>query len=450
MAIYDAFNKLIEFDNPDYKDIKKSFLTNRSGNYDEWSYIVHPASMGSLSYKLLRHIYQISSAVRPAVDSIAREISTLPWKVIHRDYQYHTPAETAKITDFLAHPNYDREGFSTVIHKYIVDMLVCGKGVIEKVRNPIGELKEIIARDSSLFAPKVNDYGFIINYIEYKRDTLTEIAKHRKENLIYKTFTPTSYSFGTCPIIETIINEVALLMLSVKAIAWAFTKDEIPPGVLHLGEIGEVALERAKASFEATKGILGQHSLRVVDNVDKVSWVPFTRPFREMQVAELMPMIERIVARNFGLSPVESSLTDVARGVAESSFASSQSKLTQPMMTTTAEMLNLEIVEELNDKAKFIYVRIPQESLDSRSKSYADLTDRGLITANEARLNLGFDPVKGGDLRTVRLGNEVAPFDEETGLPIYRKPEPVNAAPGQAGKESKPKPAGASAPKKKE
>ncbi len=444
--IYDQFNKLISFENPDHQMISKSFLTNRSGNYDEWSYIVHPASVGHLSYKVLRYLYETSSAIRPAVDSISREISTLPWKVIHRDYKYHEQKELREISHFLSHPNLDREGFSTVISKYITDMLVVGKGVIEKVRNPMGELKELVARDGALFAPKVNEFGFIVNYVEYKRDTTTKIATHRKENIIYKNFTPTTYTFGTCPIIETIINEVALLMLSVKAIAWAFTKDEIPPGVLHLGMIGEEALNRAKASFEATKGILGQHSIRVVDNVDQVQWVQFTRPFREMQVAELMPMIERIVARNFGLSPVESSLTDVARGVAESSFASSQSKLTQPLMTTTQEMLNLEVVEELAEDAKFIYVRIPQESLDSRSKSYSDLSDRGLITVNEARLNLGFDPVKGGDLRTVRLGNEVAPFDEVTGLPKYREPVNTPTVPGVAGKT---KPSTAPKPKPK-
>lgn len=406
-------------------DIKKDLGGSSGrdmGKYGQWSWQVHPASLGRMSYKQLRYIYEISSSVRPAVDSITREVSTLPWKLINKDQKYHPPSQVADIVTFLRKPNLDNEDLSIVLSKFLNDLLVVGKGCIEKVRNPFGDIKELIARDASLFAPKINDRGFLIGYVEYERDTLQEIAVHPKDNIIYKYFTPTTYTFGSVPIIETIVNEVALIMLSVKAIAWAFTRDEIPPGILHLGEIGAEALDRAKASFEATKGILGQNKIRVVDNVDTVQWVQFTRPFREMQVAELMPMIERIVARNFGLSPVESSLSDVARGVAEMSFASSQSKLIYPLMQVIGNTINNEIISEFNDQAYFIWSRVPQEAFNDRATAWTTLHDAGLATDNEARINVGLDPVQGGDGRSVKLGNERVPLDPSTGMPKYRTP----------------------------
>jgi hypothetical protein len=403
-------------------EFSKGLGSRDTSEYGENSWAVHPASTGRMSYKQLRYIYEISSAVRPAVDSIAREVSTLPWKVINKDFKYHPPSQVADIVEFLINPNLDNDDLSCVISKFVNDLLIVGRGCIEKVRNGFGELLELVARDSTLFAPKLNDQGFIIGYIEYKRDTFEELRVHPKENIVFKYFTPTTYTFGSVPIIETVINEIALLMLNVKAIAWAFTRDEIPPGVLHLGAIGEAALDRAKASFEATKGYQGQGRIRVIDNVDEVDWVQFTRPFREMQVAELMPMIERIVARNFGLSPVESSLSDVARGVAEASFKSSQSKLIFPMMTVIANFLNTEILPEFNEDALFIWSRVPQENLNDRAGSLGLLVDRGIITDNECRVQLGFDTVPGGDARSVKLGNERVPLDPKTGLPIYRTP----------------------------
>ncbi len=416
---------------PDKSDIEKSFLTNRSSQYQEYSWAVHPSSLGRLSYKTLRTLYEVSSAIRPAVDSIAREVSTLPWKIIHKDYKYHDSSEFKEVAEFLRHPNLDDEKLHSIIHKFIHDNLVVGKGVIEKVRNPLGQLKELVARDATLYAPVVNDYGFIVEYIEYKRDMWDVARTHRKRDLIYESFTPVSYSFSTIPIIETIVNEVALLMLSVKSIAWAFTRDEIPPGILALGKIGQEALERAKASFEAAKGFTGQTKLRVLDNVEgDVRWVQFQHPFREMQVAELIPMIERIVFRNFGLSPVESSQIDISRNVAETSFKSSQSKLISPIMTMVSEVMNLEIVEEFNIDFRFIYNRTPQESFIDQSRGLTELVDRGIISTNEARLKMGYDPVSGGDMRSYRLGNEVARIDENTGEPVYRnQPEPSTPTP---------------------
>jgi HK97 family phage portal protein len=416
-----------ENDEDTNKEIRKQYLADK-GNYDEWaglSYAVHPSSLGRLNSSLLRDLYSRSSAIRPAVDSISREISTLPWTIINKDYKYHNPKELKPISYFLSHPNLDNETFSSLIARYINDLLVVGKGTIEKTRNVFGELKELMPRDATLYTPQINQYGFIVNYIEYKKDTTTIARYHKKDDIIFQHFTPNTHTLGAVPIIETIIDEVALLMLAIKSIAWSFTRDEIPPGVLHLGLIGEVALNRAKASFEAGKGLAGKGKLRVIDNVDNVKWVQFTRTHQEMQVAELIPMIERIVFRNFGLSPVESSQTDISRQVADTSYKSSQSKMVSPVMVMIAEAINLNVIEEFDEEAEFIFNRNSQESFNDQSKGLADLADRGMISTNEARLKIGFPPVEGGDKRSYRLGNDVAMIDEKTGEPIYREPAPV-------------------------
>lgn len=424
MPIVDVAGNLISKVSPPAGEIEKSINRDYT-KYGEWSWMVHPSTFGHLSWNTLRTIYQLSSSVRPAVDSIAREVSHLPWRVMHKDLKYHPPAESQDVTDFLKRPNQDRETLSTLLGKFITDLLVCGKGVFEKARGAgSGKITELISRDATRFLPRMSAQGQILYYAEYKGDYITEIGRHNKEDIIYKHFTPSSYTLSSMPIIETIVNEVALLMLSVKAIGWNFVHDEIPPGLLHLGAIGEEALERAKASFEATKGILNKGKIRVVDNVDKVDWVEFQRPFQEMQVAELLPIIERIIARNFGLSPVESSL-QVERGSAEVGVRSSQSKLIFPIINIVNESINLEVVDEINPLVMWSITKMPQESFQERAAGYGLLWRSGIASRNEARLNIGLESREGGDICTVLLGNEVVPLDDKTGLPLYRNPTSI-------------------------
>jgi len=429
MPLYDERGNIISEAGPNLDEVRRSFAIEKSrhggsANTAQWPFFaVHPNSLGRLTFKLLRNIYEVSSSIRPAVDGISRSVAHLPWSILHRDRQYHPPEETKKLMKFFRKPNFDGDSLAIILARFINDLLVVGKGVIEKVRNPLGQIIEIVARDAALFKPIYDPLGNIVGYQEFHRDTFKPKFIHPKMNIIFRYFTPTSYTLGGVPIIETVVNEVALMMLSVKAIGWAFTHDEIPPGVLHLGEISDVALQRAKSSFEAGRGLVGGDTgkIRVVDNVDKVDWVQFTRPFREMQVAELMPIIERIIARNFGLAPVESNLASTGRD-ADVSIRASQSKLIIPLSDMIADALTRGLIDESDDDIEFRFVRIPQEKAIEQAQSNTLLTRGGLITPNEARFGMGFPPKKGGDKRYVLLGNELVPIDEETGLPQYRNP----------------------------
>lgn len=384
----------------------------------DWSvYFPHPSSISRLSYKMLRNIYSLSSSVRPAVDAIVREVTSLEWMVSHIDMTHHESKSIDDAKTFLKMVNLDGEDISTVLSKFLVDLLVVSKGVIEKVRNPLGQVIELVARDASLYQPIYdNDGQGIIGYQEYERMTYKKITVHKKEDIIFRLFTPLSYSAGSVPIIETIVNEVALLMLAVKSIAWAFTHDEIPPGILVLGEIGAEAIERAKASFEAAKGDYGKNKLRVIDNVDKVSWVQLSRPFHEMQVAELLPFIEKIVARNFGLSATEAGISDTSKSGAQVSVQSSQAKLIIPLINLISNVIN-GVLKEMDPDLVFTFIDAPQDKLAERVTSYTTLWRSGLASRNEIRLKLGFQTVNGGDIYTVLLGNQVVPLDPKTGLP---------------------------------
>jgi hypothetical protein len=406
-------------------ELKKS-SRHSHGGFDSFPTVFpHPSVHGRLGFPILRHLYETSPVVRPAVDGITREIAGLPWMVTYEDGRWHPDKEDVSMSRFLKKVNYEGESIDTVLSKFLNDILVIGRGIIEKARNPLGQIVELLSRDASLFqVVPTKDLTGILAFKERKRNTFEPLHTHSKSDIIYRQYAPITYSHMSVPIIETIVNEISLLLLGTKNIAWSFVNDEIPPGILHLGEIGEEALKRAQLSFEATKGI-GQASsgMRVIDNVDSVNWVSFQRPFREMQVAELLPMFERIVARNFGLAAVEAGLTSQGgRGSQDVALRASQSKMIIPMTVINTEVINEEVIHEINPDLLFEYTSRPGENTKEKSDQLMSQQSNAIITRNEFRKSLGRKPVKGGDLFTVKLGNEVVPLDEETGEPRYRNP----------------------------
>lgn len=463
MALLDQYGRKISDDNPTKEQIAKGFdsyqqeiqdstiaKSSRSfrrrmrqgSQYNEFpTYIPHPTSFGRLGFSLLRHLYQTSSSVRPAVDGITREISGLPWTVIWSDYKWHEGFQDQEVIDWLNQVNLENETINQIISEFLNDYLVVGRGIIEKVRNPYGDIIELVARDASRFRSVLTRDGTgILGYRELSQDYQNVINIYPKYDLVYKSYAPVTYTHMSLPIIETIVNEISLLLLSTKNIAWAFMNDEIPPGILHLGEIGTEALDRAKASFEAARGTLQGHSkIRVVDNVDEVNWVQLQRPFREMQVAELLPIFERIVARNFGLASVEAGLTATeSRGSSEIQLKSAQSKMIIPLLTMITKFMNYEILRESTlGNLLFQFTTDPTANPVEKESSLMSQVDRGIITTNEMRISIGRRPLQGADMRTVRLGNEIIPLDEETGEPQYRNPVPGDVSPSDVARQTR-------------
>lgn len=199
----------------------------RAGGYNEFTtFFPHPSSQGRLSYALLRHLYETSPSIRPAVDGITREIAGLRWECIHEDLVWSEQAEKdgKKLRQFFNKVNEDNEDISLLIEKFARDYLVVGRGVVEKVRGVLGgDILELLARDAATFTPKLtDDRKHIDGYLQVDPPRTpgkivlpagvtvgqSEPEFFEKDDIIWKVYAPTTYTFMTLPIIETIVNEV--------------------------------------------------------------------------------------------------------------------------------------------------------------------------------------------------------------------------------------------------
>jgi len=359
-----------------------------------------------LSYERLRDIYHQSSAVRPAVDNIVRTVSTLDWNIVKKNKDVDD-AHVTEATELLNNPNVNQENFQQLMSKMLNDLLVCDTGKIEKVRNLKGHLVELWARDVATIKPKADIHGVILGYVQEGDYMAENDVNFRSQDIVDIILHPVTHNLYGLPIIESIIDEVAALMQSIKHICDSFTEDEIPPGVLDLGPVSVDAYERAKAQFKQYKGNL--FKIRVVYGTDgKAQWIPFHQPNRDMQLEELMLVIERIIWRNFGLMPVEMGSTqDVPKATAKEQRFLGKSRLIIPIAKLIAYYINTEILPELYNDVYFKWELEEIEEDETQAKTSKIYFHSGVKTLNEVRKKRGLSEVPGGDQHLLIVGNKV-------------------------------------------
>lgn len=397
-------------------------VKGKASAFEVWQAESSPRQYAKHDASTLRAVYIQASAVRTAVDTIIREVTSIPWAVIP------TETDPTRIKDvtwkrclqtmaFLENPNPNPETFQQLISKYLTDLLVLDGGAIELVYGVTGDkLLELLARDAATFIPRVDRNG-ILQYYEQQvsRGGTTTITYFEPRELLYTMMYPQSNSIYGLPILDSVINEVAALLYAMDYIANSFSDSEIPPGILHLGTIGDEAYKRAKAEFKTQRGIKkSETKIRVIDNVDMVEWIQLKRPNREQQVTELLHLIEKIVYRNFGVLPTEVGLVEgVTRATAEVWERISQIKLIRPLMLTVTSNFNRVVIPGLGfNDVKFRY--IVRRTVDNRDEALAekDRVNTGLRTINETRDMDGYLPLLGGDRAFVLVGKRIYFLDE--------------------------------------
>ncbi|GAH66359.1 unnamed protein product, partial [marine sediment metagenome] len=154
-----------------------------------------------LDYNTINKCYKQSSAVRPAVDGIVREVTTLPITVEGFPGQKFDEGHKTAVEDLLHDPNRNKETFRDILAKALTDVLIYDAGAIEKVKSPSGKLVELMARDGSTFIPVGDEHGVLQSY---RQIISGEKADFEKDELIYMMLYPRAGSMWGQPIIEAI------------------------------------------------------------------------------------------------------------------------------------------------------------------------------------------------------------------------------------------------------
>jgi len=379
--------------------------------------VTDPFSQVNWTAPVLRRVYQKSAAVRSCVDAIVRQISTLDWEIVaiasakSRKVKPNL-AMVDYVTNFLSNPNINKTTFRELLAAALTDVLVLDFGAIEKVFSE-RELRELWVRDGGTISGEYDEHGVLLQYWQQRATALgadaTDPIKFYPNELVELHLYPQTDTSSGRPPIESILDEIAALLLSTKNIAQSFVLNEIPPGILHLDGIGREAYERVKAEFRA--GRLERDRIRMFANVKEVKWIELRKPNREQQLDELRNSIESVVYRTFGLSPVGMGKSEVNRATGLAQLENQRSTLFEPIVNMLQEAITQDIVWEFDKDLQFRFI-VPMTSDEQEFvlNAIGKALPAGVVNIDYIRRLMHEDPIPGGDVYSFRLPTNEFPF----------------------------------------
>jgi len=375
-------------------------------------------------------LYRTSPDVRACVDSITRRVSTWDWyckpNIDPSDPRYLEILEVAKkVQDWLIIPNEDNETWQELTQKFVLDILLYDSGVIEKVKDANGDIKELVAYLGCEFFPIVDPHGSLMEYVQITEDWSVPAMKLNGEVIINETFPkddilyfklfPNTRSSVGFPLLESVINECMTVLLGSQHAVQALDADEVPPGILVIGGIAGAAADRAKAELKALRG--KDHKIRLLnsaqpDGVD-AKWVELRHTPKDLEMIDVLKQMQRAIWRVFGVMPVElGEMGTMPRATANAQLDVSSSHLIVPILELIQAKYNNSVIPEVTRLFGEEYVGLINFHFDRESRLTATeqydmarkhevLVKSGIMTINEARFEAGLMPVDGGDTNMI-------------------------------------------------
>lgn len=383
----------------------------------------------------LFEIYRICPDIRAPIDLIRLRIAGTPWVVQPTmrkvDPDYESAVEiAAAVTAFLTHPNVD-EDWTTFAGKWTSDALIYDAFATERVRSTKGQLQELVCWRGGDITPMQDEHGHVFAY----RQDLSSggTVRFLPEDMDYGcVFANTTYPDGQ-PIIETLMEEFITMRASTTHFRRAVDADEVPPGFLALMGVADIAFKRFETSMKAKTG--RDDLLRMValeETGGKVEWIPLTRSMKDLDWMPNVKETRKTIWRLFGVSPVTMGETDnVPRASAEVQVDETSNRLIGPLEERLAKMVNerwIPLIVGNLDLAGLVQFRwdhtpkLSQKDQKDRAERLSTLVGAKILSNNEAREELGYDPVDEAEADKVTDGgsdgaDEAADQDAEASRP---------------------------------
>lgn len=358
----------------------------------------------------LYRIYQILPDARAAIDKITLRVANTPWLITPSMKKSEPGYERAfnmaeEATRFLKKPNMD-EDWTTFASKWTQDRLIYDAYAIEKVRASSGRLQELVCWRGGDVQPLTDEHARRYAY----RQTMAAQGPVRflPEDLDYGNLFPnTTYPDGQ-PLLETLVEEFITMRSQSQHLRRAVDADEIPPGLLALSGISGIALKRFEAEMEAKSG--RDDKLRIVgmeEGAGKAQWIAFHRSMKDMDWLPNIREVRRTIWRLFHVTPVTMGETDnTPRASAEVQVEIADQGLIGPLIRGSERLVNEGWIPlilgnpDLAEMVVFAYDTTPDLS-QADQKVRADrlkvLVEAEIIDVNEARDELGYEAIHGGD-----------------------------------------------------
>ena len=324
----------------------------------------------NISFRMLRSIARRDAVCRICINVIKKAVSQSQWEIRVKKEAPAKPeayeAERKQVYELFEFMNPNAENLREVLDKVIDDLLTLDASGIEKVFSLDGSrLAALNAVDGATLRPVYNAHGELGNpaYLQFMNDK--KVAEFSQDELVYLMCQPQndveSFGYGLSPIESILLQVQAGLQADMHNIKH-FSGDNIPPGVLDLGDISEAEALKFIALWDAT--VVGNtHAMKFVWGKSTGNkYTPFTGNNKDMQYVEYIDWLTRIKLATFGLTTLDANmLQDVNRATAQVQQLISESRGVRNMKHYIEEVMTRRVIcfmggDALDPANKFRYL----------------------------------------------------------------------------------------------
>lgn len=366
--------------------------------------------------------------------------------------------EMKEVTNFLRRPNPNKESFSDIRWKFILDHLVQGRGAIEKVNSHSGKVKELYSLTVNRFSIRQDESGNLKKRKTYRLKagstalSSTNARKSRPtryfdiDECIHSVFRPSAdTSYGIKPI-DVLCAAVGADILRNDYNGRFFLNNGEASGVLSVEGMGKKDFtkfrEYWKRSFKGTKNA---HKMAVVNT--KINYQKMSISNRDMEFSEYGKEIRNKIMAVFQMQPFVMGIVDNTTGKLNSGeqVTTYKNGAIKPILEKEAYLYTEEIVRDGFGFEDYEITFDAIDQLDAKEQSDVDRVnlENMVTTVNEVRVARGLPTVPWGDT-PVSIKPGGAQIDPKTGMliPPSEQGATDTATPAAAAKkpEKKPKP----------
>jgi len=323
---------------------------------------------------------------------------------------------TNPISSLLYHPNPDQD-FYNFIDQLVVHLNIAGNVYLHKGRNNAGQVVEMrLLRPDRIKIKSDKNTGVTQYEYSLSGGTYTIPA----DDISHMKYTnPTNDLYGLSPL--TVLAKTINLDLSQIEYAKAyFMNAGVPSGILKVKrrlqneEQADTIRNRWRSTFGGPANL---HRLAVMD--EDASYEQLGSSMADVAFPELRDTVESRICMAFGVPPI---LIGSVVGLNRATY-SNYREARQSFFTETLTPLSLRIVRFLNHCLEYEFpdqgyidvdfnnVAALTEDADKLATRLSVAWNDGLISMNEARSAMGFDPIPAGDVRKVSLQSIEIPLD---------------------------------------
>lgn len=382
---------------------------------------------GAISYTVLRRAAMSVHIARICINTLKEQITKTKWIVKPIDSQKEVDDEMQgridEVTELFKHPNQNDETFRTMLDKMLEDLYVLDAVSLEKTRMPDGTLAELHFVDSATIRPVFDEYGnqdveipldtkeegrvdLPVSYVQVANNSQYGgpesgeiIAAWPKKDFIYFHMHPQGamegIGYGLSPL-EGVLSVVSNLLNADNYNGTYFEEGSFPPVIIQiLGQVNQRDVEAYRqylqselmGNFHRPAIMAGGQEAKVLNLKDSTN--------RDMEFMEYMKFMARLLAAAYGLSGQDIGLTDdLNKAIADTQKDLSSRKGYASTLHLLKEVFNQEIIWKDFGYEELEFDWVADDMMDPKEQSDMNKSnlEAGIVTINEARTKLGFQP----------------------------------------------------------